>query len=325
MEPGIVPWLFAYRMRIIAALAIIISLSSCTIPDDGYLSVAVAQEPQTLDVMMSTSASGRSIALGNIYERLLELDEDGTIRPVLAESWELSDDGCSLRLEIRDGILFHDGSTLDSQDAADSLNRWLSLYGSAGRMTGGAGFTGHKTYTVQTDPRTNWMPEEKQTRFHEEYAKNLQNDSLFWGVWVDNMFDYGSARRPYGINGEGLVSLDRHEYKDAYYLYKAMWNREEPTLHIVGKRRPLRANEKQCFRVYSSEGMPQLIVGADTVAMTEYAACQYRSDSVAVKGTVGVKVSAGEITDSMTLRVGNVLKSKRYPGLPQKADPQTTN
>ncbi len=128
-------------MRIIAALAIIISLSSCTIPDDGYLSVAVAQEPQTLDVMMSTSASGRSIALGNIYERMLELDEDGTIRPVLAESWELSDDGCSLRLEIRDGILFHDGSTLDSQDAADSLNRWLSLYGSAGRMTGGAGFT----------------------------------------------------------------------------------------------------------------------------------------------------------------------------------------
>lgn len=190
---------------------------------------------------------------------------------------------------------------------------------------GGAGFTGHKTYTVQTDPRTNWMPEEKQTRFHEEYAKNLQNDSLFWGVWVDNMFDYGSARRPYGINGEGLVSLDRREYKDAYYLYKAMWNREEPTLHIVGKRRPLRANEKQSFRVYSSVGMPQLIVGADTVAMTEYAACQYRSDSVAVKGTVGVKVSAAGITDSMTLRVGNVLKSKRYPGLPQKADPQTTN
>lgn len=190
---------------------------------------------------------------------------------------------------------------------------------------GGPGFIGHKSYTLQTEPRSNWMPEEKQTRFHEEYAKNLQNDSLFWGVWIDNMFDYGSARRSYGVNGEGLVTLNRRDYKDAYYLYKAMWNREEPTLHIVGKRRQLRANEMQSFRVYSSEGMPQLIVGADTVAMTEYAACQYRSDSVAVKGTVGVKVTAGNLTDTMTLRVGNVLRSKRYPGLPQTTDPQKTN
>ena len=191
---------------------------------------------------------------------------------------------------------------------------------------GGPGFIGHKSYSVQSDPRRNWMPEEKQTRFHEEYARNLQNDSLFWGVWIDNMFDYGSARRPYGVNGEGLVTLNRRDFKDAYYLYKAMWNREEPTLYLAGKRRTLRAEGKQCFSIYSSEGMPQLIVGTDTVAVTEYAACQYRSDSVEMKGgVVGVKASVGELTDSMTIRVGNVLRSKSYPGLPQKADPQKTN
>ena len=191
---------------------------------------------------------------------------------------------------------------------------------------GGEGFIGHKSYSVQSDPRSNWMPEEKQTRFHEEYARNLQNDSLFWGVWIDNMFDYGSARRPYGVNGEGLVTLNRRDFKDAYYLYKAMWNREEPTLYLAGKRRTLRAEGKQCFSIYSSEGMPQLIVGTDTVAVTEYAACQYRSDSVEMKGgVVGVKASVGELTDSMTIRVGNVLRSKSYPGLPQKADPQKTN
>lgn len=218
-----------------------------------------------------------------------------------------------------------------SRGSTDDLTVWIKqMWKSWSHLRsaicyGGPGFIGHKSYSVQADPRSNWLPEEKQTRFHEEYAHNLQNDSLFWGVWIDNMFDYGSARRPYGVNGEGLVTLNRREYKDAYYLYKAMWNREEPTLHIVGKRRPMRADEKQSFSVYSSEGMPQLIVGTDTVAMTEYAACQYRSDTVEVKGTVGVKATVGELTDSMTIRVGNVLRSKRYPGLPQKADPQKTN
>ena len=169
------------------------------------------------------------------------------------------------------------------------------------------------------------MPEERQTRFHEEYAKNLQNDSLFWGTWVNNMFDYGSARRPYGINGEGLVTLDRRECKDAYYLYRALWNREKPTLHIVDKRRRLRERERQAFQVYSSAGVPTLLVGGDTLAMTEYAACQYRSDSVDVLGTVQVTVAAGELRDSVTIRVGNVLKPKRLPAPRRTAGQQPTN
>ena len=153
--------------------------------------------------------------------------------------------------------------------AGPAAKNWSHLR--SGVCYGGSGFLGHKSYTAQAEPRSNWMPEEKQTRFHEEYAKNLQSDSLFWGVWIDNMFDYGSSRRPYGINGAGLVTLNRRENKDAYYLYKATWNGAEPTLHIVDKRRQLRDHDMQAFRVYSSAGTPTLIVGADTLAMSEYA------------------------------------------------------
>ena len=195
----------------------------------------------------------------------------------------------------------------------------------SGVCYGGSGFLGHKSYTAQSEPRSNWMPEEKQTRFHEEYAKNLQNDSLFWGAWIDNMFDYGSSRRPYGINGAGLVTLNRREKKDAYYLYKAMWNGAEPTLHIVDKRRRLRDYEKQAFRVYSSAGTPTLIVGRDTLAMSEYALFQYRSDSVAIHGMIEVKAAAGDLRDSVTILVGNVLKPKRTQVLRRTAGPQTTN
>ena len=104
------------------------------------------------------------------------------------------------------------GSTDDVAVWRDQLQKnWSHLR--SGVCYGGSGFIGHKSYTAQAAPRSNWMPEERQTRFHEEYVKNLQNDSLFWGTWINNMFDYGSARRPYGINGEGLVTIDRRERK----------------------------------------------------------------------------------------------------------------
>ncbi|MFQ6939455.1 MAG: glycoside hydrolase family 2 protein [Alistipes finegoldii] len=224
----------------------------------------------------------------------------------------------------RQDVGWRKGSTDDVAVWRNHLQKnWSNLR--SGVCYGGSGFIGHKSYTAQAAPRSNWMPEERQTRFHEEYVKNLQNDSLFWGTWINNMFDYGSARRPYGINGEGLVTIDRRERKDAYYLYRALWNERKPTLHIVDKRRSLRDRNRQAFSVYSSVGAPTLFVGADTVAMTQYAACQYRSDSVEIQGIVKVKAVAGEQCDSVTLRVGNVLKPKRQPVPRRTAGPQQTN
>ena len=104
-----------------------------------------------------------------------------------------------------------------------------------------------------------------------------------------------------------------------------MWKRRSPTLHIVDKHRRLRYVPRQAFRIYSSAGAPLLLVGGDTVAVTEYAACQFRSDSVDVMGRVEVKAVAGDLRDSVTILVGNVLKPKRLQVPRRTAGPQTTN
>lgn len=224
----------------------------------------------------------------------------------------------------RQDVGWRKGTTDDVTVWRDQLQKgWSHLC--SGICYGGSGFIGHKSYTAQAAPRANWMPEERQTHFHEQYAKNLQNDSLFWGTWINNMFDYGSVRRPYGVNGAGLVTIDRRERKDAFYLYKALWNKEEPTLHITDKRRTLRDGERQAFHIYSSAGAPTLLAGADTLAVTEYATCQYRTDSVSLRGTVEIKAIAGPLRDSVTLRVGNVLKPKRLQGPRRTVNPQPTN
>lgn len=185
---------------------------------------------------------------------------------------------------------------------------------------GGEGFLDHHSFTMHPRPANGRMPEERQTRFHEEYARVLEHDSLLWGVWIENMFDYGSARRPYGINGCGLMTLDRRSRKDAYYLYKALWNKREQTLHIADKRSTHRTEPKQSFRIYSSAGTPVLTVGRDTVAVKRYADCQYRSDSVMLTGRVTVKASAGRLHDSVTLQINCAAKPKGYP-----APRRTTN
>lgn len=181
---------------------------------------------------------------------------------------------------------------------------------------GGAGIPGHRELPNRIVADPNCMPEERQTLFHEEYSRNLQNDSLLWGVWIDNLYDYGSTRYPYGVDGKGLVTFDRRTCKDAYYLYRAMWNRKSPTLRITGKHTLLRSGNEQSFRIYSSAGQPQLLIGSDTVAVTEYAPCQYRSDTVRLPlGSVKVRVAAGELRDSLTLRIESGPAPRQQPGL----------
>lgn len=192
----------------------------------------------------------------------------------------------------------------------------------SGVSYGNEGMTGHRSFEAVSVPQVNWLPESRQTQFHESYAKHLDCDSLFWGVWIDNLFDFGSARRPYGINASGLVTLDRRERKDAFYLYKALWNRHEPTLRIVDKRRRLRAVEAQQFKIYAQE-MPVLVVDSDTIPLREWAPCQYLSDTVILRGSSKVVATAGNLADSMVIRVGSVLRQRtqqaplRRGGLPQ--------
>ena len=81
----------------------------------------------------------------------------------------------------------------------------------------------------------------------------------------------------------------------------------------------------QASRVFSSSGTPTLSVGRDTLAMSEYAPFQYRSDSVAIHRLIELIAAAWDLRDSVTILVGNVLKPKRTQVLRRTAGPQTTN
>ena len=160
---------------------------------------------------------------------------------------------------------------------------------------------------ARIDPR--WLPERWQTEFHEGYARNIMPDSLFWGVWINNMFEFGSVRYTDGISRSGLVTFDRKDRKDAYYLYRALWNHESPTLHITEKRRNVRQDTIQQVKFYSSAAdAPVLTINKDTVATRQYAPCQFISDSVVMKGRNEIIVRAGDLSDRQSVVIVNALK-----------------
>ena len=149
----------------------------------------------------------------------------------------------------------------------------------------------------------------RQQKFHEGYSR-LVDEDLFWGVWLNSMFDMGSVRYVRGVRNSGLVAGDHKNKRDLFYLYKSQWNRRQPTIHITEKSRDVRACEKQVLTVYSSLGRPVLTINGDTVACENVARTIYRTDTLQLKGVNVVKATVADKSDEMTLTIGNYLKAK---------------
>ncbi len=68
--------------------------------------------------------SGVPAVVRTMYqENALSLDRNGRVQPKLFQKWEWLADGTILRLTLPEGILFHDGSHLTADVAADLLRR----------------------------------------------------------------------------------------------------------------------------------------------------------------------------------------------------------
>jgi beta-galactosidase len=147
----------------------------------------------------------------------------------------------------------------------------------------------------------------RQQRFHEGYS-HLVDEELFWGVWLNSMFDMGSARYVRGVRNSGVVAGDHKSRKNLFYLYKSQWNRRGKTLHIADKQQAIRANEKLALTVYSSMGAPTILVNDDTIACRNIARTIYRTDTLTLKGSNKIRVSVGDAVEETTVTIGNYLK-----------------
>jgi peptide/nickel transport system substrate-binding protein len=86
----------------------------------GSISWALASDPVNLIPFGGVSTSnmwGKEF----MYDSLLEWDPDLNIQPALAESFEAAEDATSYTFNLRQGVLFHDGTEMTAKDVKYSI------------------------------------------------------------------------------------------------------------------------------------------------------------------------------------------------------------
>src|SRR6266498_3331521 len=108
------------------------ALAADTPRKGGVLRVGNLGEPPALDAHWTTASITETLT-NHIYEGLYSLDSSNKPIPMLAEGVTISKDGLVYTFKLRQGVKFHNGKEMTSEDVVASLARWgkQSVYGKA--------------------------------------------------------------------------------------------------------------------------------------------------------------------------------------------------
>lgn len=109
----------------VAAVALSAALALPAFADNhekmgGTLVIGSTQVPRHLNGAVQ-SGTATAVPSTQIFASPLRYDENWEPQPYLAESWEVSDDGLSVTLNLVQGATFHDGKPITSEDVAFSI------------------------------------------------------------------------------------------------------------------------------------------------------------------------------------------------------------
>ncbi|MET0304181.1 MAG: ABC transporter substrate-binding protein [Microbacteriaceae bacterium] len=98
---------------------------------DSTFVFAASSDPASLDPAFASDGETFRIAR-QMFEGLVGV-EAGTAdpAPLLAESWEQSDDGLSYTFQLKEGVTFHDGTEFDADAVCFNFDRWYNFEGVA--------------------------------------------------------------------------------------------------------------------------------------------------------------------------------------------------
>ncbi|KAB2336692.1 ABC transporter substrate-binding protein [Cytobacillus depressus] len=108
-------------MLIITGCTTTTSKSEGSKEEKNILNISVGPDMLTWDIHNHTNTSTEVIHV-NVFDYLLMRDTEGEIKPHLAKSWEKVDD-TTYQFELNNGVKFHNGDELTSEDVKFTLER----------------------------------------------------------------------------------------------------------------------------------------------------------------------------------------------------------
>ena len=127
-KPSTTTAAFYSRVRATLAIATLLGAAACTPvqgqhSENNVLRVVPGSNLAILDPIWTTATISQNHGY-MIYDTLFGMNAEGRIQPQMVDSYETSPDGKTWSFRLRDGLEFHDGQPVTSEDVLASLQRW---------------------------------------------------------------------------------------------------------------------------------------------------------------------------------------------------------
>jgi peptide/nickel transport system substrate-binding protein len=90
---------------------------------EKVLKAVMTTPARILDPIFTTAYGSRNHGY-MIFDTLFAVDEKFEVQPQMVKEWKVSDDKLTYTFTLRDGLKFHDGAPVTSEDCIASLKRW---------------------------------------------------------------------------------------------------------------------------------------------------------------------------------------------------------
>ncbi|HZT56222.1 MAG TPA: ABC transporter substrate-binding protein, partial [Burkholderiaceae bacterium] len=123
MSPNPRPAALALIALVAAAATFAPPLAQAQMRKDSAVLGMILEPAPGLDPTAASAAAIGEVVHYNILEGLTKINMDGSIAPLLAESWTVDPDGKSYTFKLKKGVKFSDGEAFDASDVKFSFER----------------------------------------------------------------------------------------------------------------------------------------------------------------------------------------------------------
>ena len=198
-----------FKPLLFAALTLGASITQADTPDDTLVIVREISSISDWDPAVSQILDVNEIN-NDVYERLVGFDprDPEELKPILAESWDVSEDGSTITFKMREGVTFHSGNPVTAQDALYSFRRLLLIGREPSANMRTLGFTEENLDVGLSAPDDMTFVVKPQTTLAPSFVINLLSSSSF--AIIDSKLvmeheengDFGSTWLSNRANGE---------------------------------------------------------------------------------------------------------------------------
>lgn len=110
----------------------LLSLAAGVTVEAQVLRIGLAEDPDLLDPDLARTFVGR-IVFESLCDKLFNVDPNLNLIPELALAYQVSADGLTVTMPLRQGVVFHDGTPFNAEAVRYNLERSLNLPGSLRR------------------------------------------------------------------------------------------------------------------------------------------------------------------------------------------------